>query len=306
MKAISELTQWMGHAPRGSARMVRSRYVDEAQAEAIRTIPHFASSGYRNLDLNGAVDFFVRRYVRTLAAFVEMGEGDVVADIGTGYGWLAVAFAVASRARVVAVDIDERRLDAARRISEILGVADRIDWRVGRLGQLPLRDHESRVTYCIEVIEHIGRVRAAIRDLSRVAAEALVITTPNLYFPMIAHDTQLPFCHWLPLTLRARYAQICGRTDCENNNLFWSPRTLMQELPEFEVASGFLHYASRADYLATFPYYLPYGSGSIRQRDGRLKSAYYAVTALLGRRSLNVMPSLACTLRRRVPAAGSA
>ncbi|MFZ0634621.1 MAG: class I SAM-dependent methyltransferase [Candidatus Acidiferrales bacterium] len=285
--------------------MIRCRYVDEAQAEAIRKIPHFGSSGYKNLDLDGTVDFFVRRYVRPLAAFVEIGAGDVIADIGTGYGWLAVAFAAASKARVIAVDVDQPRLGAARRISKILGVADRIDWRVGRLGQLPLRDHESRVTYCIEVIEHIGRVRAAIRDLGRIAAEALVITTPNLYFPMIAHDTQLPFCHWLPLGLRTRYAQICGRTDCENNNLFWSPRALMHELPDFEVASRFLHYASRTDYLSTFPYYLPYGSGSVRKRDGRLKSVYYALAAFLGRRSLYVMPSLACTLRRRVAVPGS-
>jgi SAM-dependent methyltransferase len=289
----------------GEAQMIRCRYVDEAQAKAIRAIPHFASSAYRDFDLNGAVDFYVRRYVRTLATFVDIGEGDVVADVGAGYGWLSIAFALASRARVVAVEVNEPRLEAGRRISEILGVADRIDWRVGRLGQLPLGDREARVVYCIEVIEHIGRFRPAIRDLSRVTAEALVVTTPNLYFPVISHDTQLPFCHWLPLGLRARYAEICGRTDCENDNLFWSPRTLLRELPDFEVASRFLHYASRTDYLSTFPYYLPYVGGGMRHRDGPLKSAYYGLAALLGRRSLYVMPSLACTLRRHLPVPAS-
>jgi 2-polyprenyl-3-methyl-5-hydroxy-6-metoxy-1,4-benzoquinol methylase len=284
----------------GEVQMIQCRYVDEAQAQAIRAIPHFASSAHRDFDLNGSVDFYVRRYVRPLAAFVEIGEGDVVADIGAGYGWLSVAFALASRARVIAVEINEPRLEAARRISEILGVADRIDWRVGGLGQLPLGDREARVVYCIEVIEHIRRSCPAIRDLNRVTAEALVITTPNLYFPLISHDTQLPFCHWLPLALRARYAEICGRTDCENDNLFWSPRTLLRELPDFEVASRFLHYASRRDYLSTFPFYLPYVGGGMRHGDGRLKSAYYALAAFLGRHSLYVMPSLACTLRRHL------
>jgi 2-polyprenyl-3-methyl-5-hydroxy-6-metoxy-1,4-benzoquinol methylase len=286
--------------------MTHCRYVDEVQARAIRAVPHFASGIYKDIDLDGAIDFYVRRYVRPLAAFVEIGQGDVVADIGAGYGWLSLAFALVSRARVVAVDVDEPRLDAARRISEILGVADRIDWRVGCLGQLPLGDREARVAYCIEVIEHIGRARRAIRDLSRVADEALVITTPNLYFPVVSHDTKLPFCHWLPLRLRARYAAICGRTDCENNNLFWSPRALMRELPDFKVASRFLHYASRADYLSTFPYYLPYVGGGKRHGDGRLKSAYYALAAFLGRRSLFVMPSLACTLRRHTSVPESA
>jgi SAM-dependent methyltransferase len=289
----------------GEAQMIQCRYVDDAQAKAIRAIPHFAGSAYRDIDLNGSVDFYVRRYVKPLAAFVEIGEGDVVADIGSGYGWLSVAFALASNARVVAVEIDEPRLEAARRISEILGVADRIDWRVGRLGHVPVGDREARVVYCIEVIEHIGRCSPAIRDLSRVTAEALVITTPNLYFPVISHDTKLPFCHWLPPGLRARYAEIFGRTDCENDNLFWSPRTLLRELPDFEVASRFLHYASRTDYLSTFPYYLPYVGGGMRYGDGRLKSAYYALAAFLGRRSLYVMPSLACTLRRHLPVPAS-
>jgi hypothetical protein len=195
--------------------------------------------------------------------------------------------------------MDEARLDAARRIAGILGVDHRIDWRVGKLGELPLADGEARVAYCIEVIEHIGRSRPAVRDLGRVAAEMIIVTTPNLYFPVIAHDTGLPFCHWLPLPLRARYAGLCGREARENDNLFWSPRSLLAELPAFRVVSRFLHFASRRDYLATFPIYVPYVGGGLRRRDGRLKSLYYRAASMLGRHSLYAMPSLACTLRRR-------
>jgi hypothetical protein len=68
--------------------------------------------------------------------------------------------------------------------------------RSGSLG-----DRAARVAYCIEVIEHIGRSRLAIHDLGRICDEVLVITTSNLLFPIIAHDTRLPFCHWLPLGL---------------------------------------------------------------------------------------------------------
>lgn len=274
-------------------------FATEAQIRDIRAVPHFARGVYRDIDINGAIDYYRRRYVRPLGAFLRIGPGDVVADIGAGYGWLSIAFALATDARIVAVDMDEGRLEAARAIARILGVADRIDWRVGALGRLPLTRHEARVAYCIEVLEHIGRARPALRDLGRVTREALVVTTPNLYFPVIAHDTGLPFCHWLPLSLRAAYAKLCGRGDRENCNLFWSARTLLRDLPEFEVASRFLHFASREDYLATFPIYVPYVGGGVRRGDGRLKSAYYRAAALLGRRSLYVMPSLACTLRRR-------
>jgi hypothetical protein len=161
-----------------------------------------------------------------------------------------------------------------------------------------LVDREARIAYCIEVIEHIGRSRSAIRDLGRVCDEVLVITTPNLFFPIIAHDTRLPFCHWLPLGLRGRYAALCGRTSSQKSNLFWSPMGLLRELPDFKVASRFLHYSSRRDYLATFPFYLPYEGGGMRLGDGYPKSIYYAAASLLGRYSLYVRPSLACTLRR--------
>ena len=278
--------------------MTADCFISDEQERAIRAVPHFAHGVYRDMDINGALDFYLRRYVGPLGAFTDLGPQDVVADIGTGYGWLAIAFALHTPARVVAVDMDEARLDAAKRIAGIIGVAHRIDWRAGRLGELPLADGEARITYCIEVIEHIGRSRQAVRDLGRVSAEMIVITTPNLYFPVIAHDTGLPFCHWLPLPLRARYAELCGRSERENDNLFWSPRSLLGELPAFRVVSRFLHYASRRHYLATFPFYVPYAGGGVRRRDGRLKSLYYAAASLLGRHSLYVMPSLACTLRR--------
>jgi len=279
--------------------MTLIRPLTTEQAQAIRAIPHFSRGVYRDIDLDGTIDFYRRRYVEPLGAFTGLGPEDVVADIGTGYGWLAIAFALHTPARIIAVDMDEARLDAARSIAGILGVDHRIDWRVGKLGELPLGDGEARVAYCIEVIEHIGRSRPAVRDLGRVAAEMIIITTPNLYFPVIAHDTGLPFCHWLPLPQRARNAKLCGRDARENNNLFWSPRNLLAELPAFRVVSRFLHFASHRDYLVTFPIYVPYVGGGMRRRDGRLKSLYYRAVSMLGHHSLYAMPSLACTLRRR-------
>jgi hypothetical protein len=48
-----------------------------------------------------------------------------------------------------------------KRIHELSPEAQRIDGP-SALGQLPLVDREARVVYCVEVIEHIGRSRAAI------------------------------------------------------------------------------------------------------------------------------------------------
>jgi ubiquinone/menaquinone biosynthesis C-methylase UbiE len=283
--------------------MSTDRYVTQEQQKAIRNIRHFRNGRYADIDIDQAVHFYLRRYVDQLASFIELEPDDVVADIGTGYGWLAIAFALKTRARVVAVDVDAERLRAAREIAGIIGVSERIDWRVGSLGRLPIEAGAAKAVYCIEVIEHMKRSRAAVRDLARICSDMLVITTPNLYFPVIAHDTQLPFCHWLPVKLRRAYAAMFGRSECENDNLFWSPRSLFRDLPEFELASRFLHYASRASYESTFPIYVPYVGGGLRRGDGRLKSMYYELAGRLGRYSVYVMPSLACALRRRHQAA---
>ncbi|HZT87172.1 MAG TPA: methyltransferase domain-containing protein [Stellaceae bacterium] len=276
-----------------------SRVLSPEKVAAIRAVPCFRDSGYRGLDIGGTLDYYARRYVAQISKFTEIDERGVIADIGAGFGWLAIAFALLTPARVIAVDADDARLAAARAIADIVGVADRIEWRAGRLGKLPLADREARIGYCIEVIEHIGRDEAALRDLARISGEYLVLTTPNRLFPIIAHDTELPFCHWLPLRWRRGYARLFGRTRCENDNLFWSATDLARCLPEFEVVSGFMQYRSLDDFLATFPIYLPYRGGHDAAGPSRARLGYYRLAARLGRRSQYVLPNLAAVYRRR-------
>ena len=57
-----------------------------------------------------------------------------VADIGSGYGWLAIAMALDSEVRIIAVEPDGTRLTAARHIAQIVGVEERIEWREASIG----------------------------------------------------------------------------------------------------------------------------------------------------------------------------
>lgn len=275
--------------------------ISDAQVEAVRQVGHIARGQYDRINVRHALDFFTRRYVTQLWDFARSDEVRTVADVGAGYGWLAMAFVLSGFAgRVIAVEPEAERLEAGREIAAILGIADRIDWRPGRLGSLPLGDREADVVNCIEVLEHVYRERATVRDLARVCNKYLIVTTPNLWFPVIAHDTRLPFCHWLPLPMRRAYASLCRRTDCENDNLFWSPRTLERELPGFHRVSRFLHYASLDKYLATYPCHLPYGRGGDQYLGGigRAKRAWYHFAAMASRRSHYLMPSLAGVYKR--------
>ena len=185
-----------------------------------------------------------------------------------------------------------------KRLPIFLEIGDRIDWRIGDLKCIPLTDKEADVVYCIEVLEHIHRSNDAIRELGRISRDLVVLTTPNLWFPIIAHDTQLPFCHWLPIPMRRIYARLFNRTDRENDNLFWSPYTLKKQMQGFKPISNWPHYSSYKNFLDTFPFYLPYGSGSYVKRMSFFKKAYYNIVSKFGIFSHWVVPSLSYVFKR--------
>ena len=143
------------------------------------------------------------------------------------------------------------------------------------------------------------RADGMIEDLCRTSSDVVILATPNLWFPVIAHDTRLPFAHWLPIPLRKIYARAFGRTGCENDNLFWSPRMLKREMKGFRRLSKWLHYASFKKFKRTFPYYLPYGKGKHVSGLGKCKTLYYGLLEKLGIYSHWFSPSLACVFERR-------
>jgi SAM-dependent methyltransferase len=222
------------------------------------------------------------------------GSPRTVADVGTGYGWLALAFALRTDAHIVAVEHDAKRMAAAQRIADIVGVGHRIEWVNASIASLPIPDRAMDAVFCIEVIEHTGVVPAYVAELCRISNDVLVITTPNKLFPVIGHDTALPFCHWLPLRIRDMYAAACGRSQRQENNLFWSPAKLLASAKGFERESGFMQFASYADYRAARA--MRQTRGGVRRR---CLDAYFGLAARLRRHAMYVLPNLASTFRRR-------
>lgn len=273
--------------------------VSESIEEEIRKVEYFAGTQYCNLKIAETLMFYTDRYVRQLLDFTTIDENTVIADIGAGFGWLSMAFAFSTEARVIAIEKNEDRLEAGIEIANILGIGHKIEWRTGALGELPLHDKEADVVYCIEVLEHVYKSTAALQDLARVSKNLLIFTTPNLWFPVIAHDTQLPFCHWLPIPVRKVYAKLFNRTHKENDNLFWSPLSIKKNTPDFKPISKWLHYSSYQNFKDTFPFYLPYGKGRYVTEIGAKKKLYYDIVSKLGIYSHWVLPSLSYVLERK-------
>jgi len=70
---------------------------------------------------------------RTIAEALEIDPTDTVIDVGCGSGVLSFVAARLGADRVIGCDISEEAVEVARRNAERLGVADRVEFRVGSL-----------------------------------------------------------------------------------------------------------------------------------------------------------------------------
>lgn len=267
-------------------------FVTDQQALSVTLVPHFRTSEYRKFDIRDIISSYVYQYVEPLRELGVLPRS--IADIGSGYGWLAIAFALTTEAKIFAVEYDQERLAAARCIAGILGVEDRIEWTVGSIADLPFQERSMDAVYCIEVIEHTGVEQAFVKELVRIANDVLVISTPNQLFPVINHDTALPFCHWLPLSKRDAYANLFGRGPWQSGNLFWTPSRLFSGLGDFTRVSKFLHFSSHQAYRDAQSQVRLGPGGRMR----KLMNMYFAAISHLGARAVYFMPNLASTFRR--------
>src|SRR5262245_6081367 len=128
----------------------------DTKLESIRSVPHFRNSIYHNLDIKATLDFFTRRYVEPLSHFVDISRCVVVA-CACGYGWFSSAYLLAGGKRVLAIDLDAERLEAAKEIAKILRVDHAMECVVSPIQNIPLGVNEADVFVTIETLEHIGK-----------------------------------------------------------------------------------------------------------------------------------------------------
>jgi hypothetical protein len=282
------------------------RRLDAPTIAAIADIPYFRdfSAGlYRDLDLDGTLDYMRRRFVAPLARQVEIGNATLL-DCASGFGWLAFAYLLSGGARAILVDMDEQRLEAARQIAARLQLLPRCEFRSGPLQDIDIAENGVDIFASIETLEHVGRgnIAACVRTMARTARRAVLLTTPNFLFPVVAHDTELPLAHWLPAGWRRRYAEAAGRAELDRGNQFLTPWDLAPLAGKFRPVSRYLTFDRLEDYDSFYPHYMPYGPSRHRHR-AKPKAGQRALQILLGkafgRWSFALSPSLASLWVRR-------
>lgn len=259
---------------------------------------------YRDLDVELTLDYMRRRFVVPLSRHVEIETASLV-DCASGFGWLAFAYLLAGGKHAVLVELDGRRLDAARAIARHLGVERRCSFVAERLQDIAIADDGVDIFASIETLEHVGRdnVKASLRNMAQIARQAVVLTTPNFLFPVVAHDTELPLAHWLPPALRRRYAKAAGRAALDRGNHFLVPWDLAPLTAKFRPVSLYQTFGSRDEYDRFYPHYMPYGPKQVRRwraapRSGQ-RLMQTALANLLGPWSFALSPNLASIWLRR-------
>jgi release factor glutamine methyltransferase len=107
-------------------------------------------------------DTFAPTTISTLVAdAMDVGEGDVVIDVGTGTGVLAIIAAKLGASRVFAIDNSPGVRDVGRANAEVHGVADKIEFLHGDLFE-PIDEH-------VEADVIIGDVSGVPDSLAQVS-----------------------------------------------------------------------------------------------------------------------------------------
>jgi SAM-dependent methyltransferase len=106
---------------------------------------------------------------RALALVPGVGARTRILDVGCGTGAQTRALALASPAQIVAVDSHAPFVDALTRDAQAAGLADRIDARVGDMGDLDLAPGSFDLVWCEGAIAIIG-VEAGLGAWRRLLA----------------------------------------------------------------------------------------------------------------------------------------
>jgi hypothetical protein len=251
---------------------------------------------YSDLDVDLTLDYMRRRYVEPLRRHIDIGQASL-ADCAAGYGWLSFAYLQAGGRHAILVDPDEERLKKAAQIAQMLGLEDRCEFHCRFMQDLDIPPAD--VFASIETLEHVGRenIRPCIEAIASKALKAVILTTPNRWFPWVAHDTGLPLAHWMPQSLRTRYALAAGRGDRERTNAFVSPGDLgpLRERG-FRPVSKYQTFATYEEFISFYPHYLPYGDQPRARQRNRPKAGLAAwvrlAGALAGTASYAIAPNL--------------
>jgi ubiquinone/menaquinone biosynthesis C-methylase UbiE len=163
---------------------------------------------------NPVVSYLIRRFFERLRSVVAGLEPRSVLDAGCGEGELPRRAVLPPGVAYVGLD---QNLESLREI----GSGARVG---GSVLALPFASESFDVVLCLEVLEHLSEPEAALRELSRVARRAMVLSVPHEpYFQMgnllrgkyLDHLGNHPehIQHWNPRSFERMLARVAAKSE---------------------------------------------------------------------------------------------
>ena len=96
-------------------------------------------------------------------------------DVGAGSGTISVSFAkLLPNGHVTGIDVNDKILARARAVAETAGI-ENINFQQGSVFKLPFADETFDVTFCHQVLVHIGTPWDALREMLRVTKRGGIV-----------------------------------------------------------------------------------------------------------------------------------
>jgi SAM-dependent methyltransferase len=121
-------------------------------------------------------------FLGLMAQRLELARVTRVLDAGAGVGhWGRVLLPFMPLAQVTGVDREPQWVAEATRRAQAVGLAGRLTYQQGDVGQLPFTDASFDLVTCQTVLIHVPDVRAVLREFVRVLAPGglLLVAEPN-------------------------------------------------------------------------------------------------------------------------------
>jgi SAM-dependent methyltransferase len=115
-------------------------------------------------------------------------SGDVILDLGSGYGGRTIAFQRLTGARALGLDVSDKMAAAACRFARSEGVDD-AHFMTGVAEALPLASDSVDVIFSYDVLEHVQVPETCLRECWRVLKPGgrLLLVFPPYYHPTGSH-----------------------------------------------------------------------------------------------------------------------